>query len=212
MIRKLYSTVALMACLFVAAQVARADTYSFSSNNFGQVGSLGIITTTLVGGTIQVSVQINPNYVIHNAGIGLNVNPAYAGITLTNIVNSAIFSQDLNSHQFDGYGSFVPSAVSNQSTAQARLTATNTVSFTVNTTTVGGFQTAHDIFSFAAQLAPLVDNGATGFATTTILPGPSPVPTQFGTVPEPSSMFLLGSGLLGAAGYLRRRYGKRLSE
>src|SRR5580765_2950461 len=113
MIRKFFPMMALVVCILFATQVAKADTYSFSINNFGQGGSLGIVTTTLVGGTIQVSVQMNPNYIIHGAGVGLNVNPLFTRLNITNISTPSgpnLFVADLASHNFDGFGTFAPSA------------------------------------------------------------------------------------------------------
>jgi hypothetical protein len=199
MMRKLFPTLLLFACTMFLAQTAKADNFIFSPNNFGQPGSLGTATTTLSGGTIIVSVNIDPAYVIHNAGIGFNVAAGFTGISITNISNP-VFTPDLASHTFDGYGAFAYSLDDSQSAAQARATQTHTVVFTVHTTTAGGFTNANQILNLAAQLAPLdVNNMNTGFATT----------TPAGAVPEPASLFLLGSGLLGATGWIRKRRAAR---
>lgn len=178
--------------LFGGAATARADAFNLIPNNFGQPGSLGTVTTTLQGGgTILVNVQLAPGYIIHGAGVGFNA-PGFTVTSITSISPAAFFTQDLTSHNFDGYGSFAYSADSNQSTAQARASNTNSVTFVV--TASSPFLSASQLTSFAVQVAPLDPNAATGFVTTT--------PTA---VPEPMTMLLFGTGLAGVAAGARRR-------
>lgn len=55
-----------------------------TTNNFGQSGSLGTITTTLQGnGQIRVDVALNPNYVIHaNDALGFNAAGGFSGVAI----------------------------------------------------------------------------------------------------------------------------------
>lgn len=181
---------AFLAFTFASAATTRADVFQLQPNNFSQPGSMGTVTTTLQGdGTILVNVQLVAGYVIHNAGVGFNVS----GNTVTSITDinpAAFFTQDLTSHNYDGYGSFAYSVDSLQDTAEARLSNTNSVTFVVH----GGanFTSASQLTSFAVQVAPMEGND-TGFVTTT------------SAVPEPMTMILFGTGLAGIAAKARRR-------
>ena len=208
-LRKFATSLAMFAVVIVgSAVVANADQVVINTPNAGLSGTPGpyaTVTYVLNGSNIDVTVQMNIGFLAFGEGngnngiFGFNIVGSTAGLAVTGL--PAQFTTNLGGGQMDGFGNFeVTLSCCNASNAVSSF------SFTVSRT--GGFSSASDLFEasssgahFAVHIAPTNGN-PTGFA------GDTGTPTA--EVPEPASMVLFGSGLIGAAVGLRKRFRKRL--
>ena len=206
-LRKFAISFAMFALIALSsAAVARADQAVISVPNPGLSGSPGpyaTVTYVLNGSVIDVTVQMNAGFAAFGTGsgnngiFGFNVVGSTAGLNITNMVGVNAFAPA--GGQMDGFGNFdVTLSCCNPSGAVTSF------SFTVSRT--GGFSSASQLFEansngahFAVHIAPTNGN-PTGFAADG---------GQNTETPEPASMLLLGTGLLGTAAGLRRRFKKK---
>jgi PEP-CTERM motif-containing protein len=180
-----------------SAVVANADSVVINVPNAGLSGTPGPYATVnyvLNGSNIDVTVTMFPGFAAFGTGdanngiFGFNVVGSTAGLNITNL--PAGFAFNPTGGQMDGFGNF------DVTLSCCNPPGVTSFSFTISRT--GGFSAASDIFEgndggfhFAIHIAP-TDGSPTGFAAD--------------GVPEPTSMLLLGTGLLTLAAGLRKRF------
>jgi PEP-CTERM motif len=197
--KRLHLVLLLLVLALAAVPFASADTILLTSNNLGINATIGSVTMTQQAGGVMVTLQANSGYSFKLArgDIAFYTSGTLSSSDIQNLLidgtYTSNFSLDSNKN-VSQFGRFTYDLANlTKGTLPKGYVSASTISFFISNATLAQLQPYRWAVHFCVGGGTSCGTGVTGFASN----GP--------TVPEPGTLSLLGTGIVGLAGFFRRR-------